>query len=127
MMSSYLPNVDALSNHQGPTFSASEQALFGGYNHGEASLFGGSSSSGRSSTMTSGSYTGGLWAGKKNSAAAAQQAAISAAASSFSSSTKTNNNKNNDVPSQGEIVESLTFMPQTMRGAKSSFTPSQLN
>jgi hypothetical protein len=51
-------DVNGLSTNRGPTFSISEQALFGGYSNGEASLFG------PRSIMSGGQP---LWKGKKMS------------------------------------------------------------
>jgi amino acid transporter len=106
--------VEALSNHQGPTFSVSEQALFGGYNYGEASLFGGPSSTSpgatTTTTTTTGTYTSGLWVGRKNSAVASQQ----------NHPTYYTKTEDSHVPFQGETVEAMTFMPQTMRGVKNN-------
>ena len=114
--------VSALSNHQGPTFSVSEQALFGGYNYGEASLFGGSSAndnvvtmtSSSSTTTTTGRYTNGVrWTGKKDSGATASDASQTQTTTYYG----TQHNTNSHVPFQGEMVESMTFMPQTIHGA----------
>ena len=129
--SPFVAVVSALSNHQGPTFSVSEQALFGGYNYGEASLFGGGGSTSTangnvmtSTTTTRGRYRDGLrWTRKEDSAAAAAAAASDIAQSQTTTTTTTatfygaQHNTNSHVPFQGEMVESMTFgMPQTMHG-----------
>jgi len=88
-----------LSTNRGPTFSISEQALFGGYSSGEASLFG------TGSVMYGGQP---LWKGKQKAA------------------TDTPPSK---VPFSGDRVESMTFfVPKSVNGSNhngsssSSFT-----
>ncbi|KAG7350456.1 hypothetical protein IV203_009816 [Nitzschia inconspicua] len=86
MLSLLVTGASALSTNRGPTFSVSEQALFGGYSNGEASLFG------AGSVMYGGET---LWKGKQQ------------VSSDSAPPTK--------APFSGDRVESMTFfVPKTM-------------
>jgi hypothetical protein len=85
-----------LSSNVGTRFSPSQQARFGCYDNGEASLFGAGS-------VLYGAQSQPLWTGNK---------------------TSNNNNNNNDKPSvpfPGDRVESMTFIPSMKSSSQSSF------
>ena len=92
----------SLTNNNQPRFSsAAEQAMFGGYSTGEASLLGGSST-------LYGAPSQPLWKGK------AQHQMNSAGTTADTP----------NVPFSGDTAEAMTFVP-SMRGSssKSSFVP----